>query len=240
MTDFRVLVFAYDFPHVKSEQILVGLKLHDVTVASVIGAPKVKLNKTALKNDFASLPLGRPAETSTCCRALGFDYVVSRHDDSDRLAAIVAETGANIGVIAGARILKSAVIDLFEYGIVNYHPGKIPETSGLDSLYWTIANDAPAGVTTHFIDPRVDAGQLLSFDEIAVDAADTLASISHKIFVRQLDSHRDVCTWLAAGEMPAYQPLDRPTKNEPMTSEQRRAAIDQFPDWRARQVNRVG
>ena len=60
-------------------------------------------------------------------------------------------------MIAGARILKRPVIDRFSIGIINFHPGLIPEARGLDALLWSIRGDLPLGVTSHLIDERVDA-----------------------------------------------------------------------------------
>ena len=67
----------------------------------------------------------------------------------------------NLGIISGARIIDKKIIKLFKYGIINFHPGKIPETSGLDSFFWTIKKNIYPSVTAHFIDQYVDRGKIL-------------------------------------------------------------------------------
>ena len=68
-------------------------------------------------------------------------------------------------IISGARIIKRDVIKLFANGIVNFHPGMIPETSGLDSFHHSIAQNCSMGVTVHLIDHRVDAGKFIFFEK---------------------------------------------------------------------------
>ena len=52
-----------------------------------------------------------------------------------KIKLIVKKYKINIGIISGARIIDKKIIKLFKYGIINLHPGKIPETSGLDSFF---------------------------------------------------------------------------------------------------------
>ena len=46
-------------------------------------------------------------------------------------------------------------------GIINFHPGLIPEARGLDTPQWCIYDGIPLGVTSHFIDSKVDAGRII-------------------------------------------------------------------------------
>ena len=68
-------------------------------------------------------------------------------------------------------IIKN-VIDSFSNGIINFHPGVLPENRGLDNLKWAIYNNLPQGVTTHLIDENIDVEQI--YKEFMIDLEDTI------------------------------------------------------------------
>ena len=92
-----------------------------------------------------------------------------------------------MGVIAGARLLKSEIIRLFKIGIINFHPALLPECRGLDSLLWSIYFNFPLGVTSHLINEKIDAGLLIERKEIEIASVDNLFTIHKKIYNLQMD-----------------------------------------------------
>lgn len=229
-----VYVFAYDFPHRKSEDIILSCFLNGVRLGGVIAAPRKELQPVSSWRGFEPLPLQAPVHPAGLCRQLGIPYYVTPHEDENYIARIVPDNA--IAIIGGARIMPEAVIRRFSRGIVNYHPGPIPETSGLDSFYWMIEKGAAPKVTAHYIDARVDAGSLIEFRKIAVSEDDTPATINYKLYVAQLASNKWLADQLAKGEVPSATPIDRPIKNRPMPNEMRRSALKRFPDWLRRHV----
>jgi phosphoribosylglycinamide formyltransferase-1 len=91
-----------------------------------------------------------------------------------------------LGIIAGARILSRHVIECFRTGIINLHPGLLPNTRGLDALQWALFRDQPLGVTAHLINERVDAGHIL--DQCIIDEYpdDTFVDLSLRLYETQL------------------------------------------------------
>ena len=83
--------------------------------------------------------------------------------------------------------MNSSVISAFNIGIINFHPGLIPETRGLDSLLWSIINDIPIGVTSHLIDARIDAGTVLIKDRLKIYKDDTIYDLSERLYEKQLE-----------------------------------------------------
>lgn len=149
-----IIIFGYAFPHRKTYDflhILFALGFQNITV---VASPKLNLShNTSSKNQ--DLNNSNEYCVKTACRILGIDFKESFHDDINTIQKIQNRTQAKIAIISGARIIKKNVIDLFPDGIVNFHPGKIPETSGLDSFYYTIKNNSSMGVTAHLIDRSV-------------------------------------------------------------------------------------
>ena len=81
------------------------------------------------------------------------------HHNSTETLKIIKKNKLDLGVILGARILKKEIINAFKIGIINMHPGILPENRGLDNIKWSVVKNLPIGVTSHFIDPRIDMGE---------------------------------------------------------------------------------
>lgn len=230
-----IAVFAYDFAHRKTHDFLVECALAGLRDVLVLAAPWRQLE---VSGSTVSLPRRlrkAPAlPTDVLCAALGFRHESVDHRDADAVIARLSDHGARIGIVSGARILKAAIIASVPQGIVNFHPGTLPETSGLDSFLYTISRRVPAGVTAHFIDARVDAGERLFFEELDVGPDDDADIVQENLYQLQIPSlRRFLGDWRAGTLRP--EPIDRPAKNAPMTADEKQAALGDFAAWRAGQ-----
>lgn len=180
----KLVVFAYNFPHRKSHDFLVELVSRGHKIDAVLAADAVKLNipPSSVRTKVRRTPGPHPKDTA---RILGLEYVNLPHQGPE-IESVLNEIKPDIGVISGARILKRPVIDRFSVGIINFHPGLIPEARGLDALLWSIHYDQKLGVTSHLIDERVDAGCILLRREIAVKPGDTVYDLSERLYDTQL------------------------------------------------------
>ena len=148
------IVFAYAFPHKKTQDMILRLTGLGQRPAAVLAAPHVPLGDAEgvrVRPRHADL-----VEPEELCRGLGIEYHVVPHE-SDTCLHVLDLFTLDLGVIAGARILPSAVIERFPLGILNFHPGLLPEVRGLDALQWALYHGHSLGVTAHLIDARVDA-----------------------------------------------------------------------------------
>ena len=178
------IVFAYDFPHKKTQDVLLMLVAAGIRPQAVLAAPPVVLStppaSIRVKPRHAAL-----IEPATLCRALGIDYHVVDHRSDDCLVKL-DQLEPSVGVISGARMLTRHVIERFSRGIINFHPGLLPNVRGLDALQWAIYRDEPLGVTAHLIDQRVDAGHVLDRCLIDEYPDDTLIDLSIRLYETQL------------------------------------------------------
>ena len=110
----------------------------------------------------------------------GIPYHVVTHN-SKETASIVTEYGLEIGVISGARILKPIAFENFHVGVINMHPGILPENRGLDTIKWAIINDLPQGASVHIIDRNIDRGRLICKSQIGIYSDDTLVDIQIRV-----------------------------------------------------------
>ncbi len=61
-----------------------------------------------------------------------------------------------------SQILKSEIIQLTRFGVLNIHPGWLPSYRGAMSYFWVLHNGSDrGGVTVHWIDEGIDSGEIL-------------------------------------------------------------------------------
>ena len=178
------IVFAYAFPHKKTQDMILRLTGLGQRPAAVLAAPHVPLGGAEgvrVRPRHADL-----VEPEELCRGLGIEYHVVPHE-SDTCLHVLDLFTLDLGVIAGARILPSAVIERFPLGILNFHPGLLPEVRGLDALQWALYHGHSLGVTAHLIDARVDAGRIVERRIIDRYPDDTLVELGLRLYETQLD-----------------------------------------------------
>jgi phosphoribosylglycinamide formyltransferase-1 len=238
MRSAPIAVFAYAFPHRKTQDFLFELVMMGFSNICVIAAPWRELAHEDRNRYFPqNLQIARPHHPADICKALGLNFYEIAHDDVRAIENLKKRYGFELGIISGARILKRQVIDLFQVGILNIHPGKLPETAGLDLFYHSIAKNVPLGATAHFIDSKVDAGDELFFIETRINLSDTPEIVNHNNYQNQILALRRFIRDMEAGDV-LRQPIENPVKNQPMTPEQKRLALQSFANWKsARQAD---
>lgn len=227
-----IAIFAYAFKHKKTSDFLRQIAQSKVGKVVVFGAP---LKKLKIKSSKIGLCAPHSADelknTEDLCNDFGFIYVEADHQDYSLISDYVDRYEISMAIISGARILRQEILGLFPNGVVNFHPGKIPETSGLDSFYYMLEKGAPPIVTTHLIDERVDAGYMIYSDEVKVSVVDTPSSIIDALYQTQLVALCRLLKELPILNRESLHKLSRPSKNPPMSDFQRETALKKFPDW---------
>jgi len=233
----NIAVFAYAFPHRKTQDFLFELVAMGCKNVTVIGAPWRPLAHQA-GADVLDIRIRKapPHTTADLCKNLDLHYLEADHNDRNRIEALQRAQGLQLAVIAGARILPKAVIDIFPEGVINFHPGKIPETSGLDAFFYAIKQDVSMGVSAHFIDAKVDAGHLILFEELPVSLGDSPETVQENLYHLQIMTLRKIIPGIMRDEEIASKPIFRPSKNQPMPASEKLDCLQRFPQWLAGQL----
>lgn len=95
---------------------------------------------------------------------------------SDELFNYIKKSGVipDIGVLAWwPNIIKSPLLELPTSGFINFHPSYLPYNRGKHYNFWAIVEEAPFGVTLHFIDNTIDSGDIAFQKAIHYDWTDT-------------------------------------------------------------------
>lgn len=78
------------------------------------------------------------------------------------------------------RILKKEEFEGVPMGAINFHPGLLPYNRGMYPHIWPLVDGTPAGVTLHYIDEKVDHGDIIAQRRIDVTPTDTAADLEDK------------------------------------------------------------
>jgi methionyl-tRNA formyltransferase len=158
--------------------------------------------------------------------------------DLDFLAWLASLRPEVLVVVAYGRVLPPEMLDLPSRGSINLHASLLPRYRGAAPIHWAVINgEKETGVTTMYITPELDAGDIILQRAVPVGERDTagslhdrLAEVGAELLVETLDR-------VEQGEAPRRpQEASQATYAPPLKPE------DEKIDWRwpARAVfNRV-
>lgn len=228
----KLLVFSYDFSHKKSYLFLKEIfKRTDIDIV-VYAGPWISLKGQEVPSDQEFHP-------KKITEQYGHKYIKGSHKDVDHLKKIIEENNIKTAIIAGARIIPEDVISLFEIGIINFHPGMIPETSGLDSFFWMIQKDSLPGITVHYIDKKVDAGELIFFHHKEdLNKDENLSEVRSSMLNTQVQALKRLLSFFMTEKKMFSEKILNHSKNQPMDDKQKEIVSDKFYIWRDNTLNK--
>ncbi len=87
-----------------------------------------------------------------------------------------------IAVSGYHKIIPQTVLSLPRLGVVNMHASLLPAYRGPSPWKWAIINgEVKTGVTVHLMSRKLDAGDILAQEEIAIEDTDTGGSLFEKL-----------------------------------------------------------
>lgn len=90
----------------------------------------------------------------------------------------LTELKPDIIVVVAFRMLPKVVWDLPKYGTFNLHASLLPQYRGAAPINWAIINgEIQSGVTTFFIDEKIDTGSILLQKQTAIKGTDTVKEL---------------------------------------------------------------
>jgi methionyl-tRNA formyltransferase len=85
-------------------------------------------------------------------------------------------------IVAYGQILKAGVLGLAPKGCVNLHGSLLPKYRGAAPIQWAVANgEEKTGVTTMFINEKMDAGDIIAQEEELITPDDTAVSLGRRL-----------------------------------------------------------
>ena len=101
----------------------------------------------------------------------------------EQLVQMLRDARVELVVLAGfMRVLHEPMLKAFRRRIINIHPSLLPKFPGLESWKQAlIAGETVTGCTVHYIDERIDHGQILAQREVRILPNDTAESLHARI-----------------------------------------------------------
>jgi len=88
----------------------------------------------------------------------------------------------NLNIVVAFRMLPKKVWDFPSYGTFNLHASLLPQYRGAAPINWAIINgESITGVTTFFIDEKIDTGSIILSSEVAINEKDNAGSLHDRL-----------------------------------------------------------
>ena len=138
-----------------------------VTAADKPAGRGLKLNESAVKKYAQSqnIPILQPTNLK-----------------NEAFLTSLKSFNADIQIVVAFRMLPKEVWNMPKLGTFNLHASLLPEYRGAAPIHWAIINgETKTGVTTFFIDDKIDTGEIILKREIEISEDETVGILHDKL-----------------------------------------------------------
>ncbi|MDD7914413.1 methionyl-tRNA formyltransferase [Polaribacter ponticola] len=160
-----------------------------------------KLNESAVKKYALSenLPILQPTNLKS----------VAFHKELNALKA-------DLQIVVAFRMLPKAVWKMPAFGTFNLHASLLPEYRGAAPIHWAIINgETKTGVTTFFIDDKIDTGEIILQKEIQINDIETVGSLHDKLMYLGADLVEETVNLISNGDVKTKKQPELEEKSAP-------------------------
>ena len=155
-----------------------GMGARAVMEAHLAGLLRSKLDLVIFDRTGPTDPMAAYCAT----RAIDWKVVAAATLEAELLEIQKARDFGAMGLTFN-RLISQNVIDAFRGRIFNLHLSLLPAFPGFGATRKALASGRPyAGVTVHFIDAGVDTGPIIAQQKVAIEAADSEATLGRRQF----------------------------------------------------------
>ena len=170
----RLGIITYNINHLKTEQVVLNLlNRYEIIIYALpfTARPSREVLFQHRPNQFAA------AHPRDICNYYSLPFIPVDYDSE-------IDNDCDLYLVTGAGILSAECLQ--KKRVINGHPGVIPAARGLDAFKWSVYNKIPLGVTLHYIDKDIDAGQVLSIVPTPIFSTDTLESAARRHYENEI------------------------------------------------------
>lgn len=105
----------------------------------------------------------------------------------NQLVHMLREARVHLVVLAGfMRVLHAPMLNAFAGRIINIHPSLLPKFPGLEAWKQALAaGEKVTGCTVHYVDEKIDHGNIIAQREVRILPDDTPASLHARIQIAE-------------------------------------------------------
>lgn len=118
---------------------------------------------------------------------------------------------ANLQVVVAFRMLPKVVWAMPKFGTFNLHASLLPNYRGAAPINWAIINgETKTGVTTFFIDEKIDTGAMILSKEINISENEIAGELHDKLMVLGCDAVVETLDKISQGDVTTIIQRDTP------------------------------
>ena len=150
------------------------------------------------------------------------DYVKSHN--SKLMIELIKDYQLDLLVNLGTpRILSSEIIKAPKIGILNCHPGILPNYRGCSCVEWALYNNDSVGNTCHLMSKKIDSGPIINKQKLNIKNCKSYIDIRVKIYLKSINliikaikliKTRDISIFKSKTGGKYYKPIDNKKFNE--------------------------
>ncbi|AOW19552.1 methionyl-tRNA formyltransferase [Urechidicola croceus] len=123
---------------------------------------------------------------------------------------------ANLQIVVAFRMLPRVVWKMPKYGTFNLHASLLPQYRGAAPINWAIINgESKTGVTTFFIDDKIDTGEIILQSETTIEPNETLGELHDKLMIQGSKLVNKTVDLILHDTISTYKQPDKEEKSAP-------------------------
>ena len=129
----------------------------------------------------------QPTDVKAAVASLGLDVPILQPESlrDERFHAQLQALKPDLFAVVAFLILPRSVLAIPKSGSVNVHPSLLPKYRGAAPIQWAIINgETETGVTIFQLSPRVDAGDILIQQKVAIGGDETAGELYERLKVK--------------------------------------------------------
>lgn len=99
-------------------------------------------------------------------------------------------------------VFPNELLEVPRIGVLNLHPALLPFNRGWHTPSWAILDGTPIGATLHFMDEKVDTGDIVAQAQLEVLPGDTANTLYQRLLRLEVDLFAASWPLLASGDPP--------------------------------------
>ncbi len=112
---------------------------------------------------------------------------------------------ANLQIIVAFRMLPKQVWEMPLYGTFNLHASLLPNYRGAAPINWALINgETKTGITTFFIDEKIDTGEIILQKELGIDPNENAGELHDRLMNKGSELVLDTVKKIECNEIKTY------------------------------------
>jgi methionyl-tRNA formyltransferase len=136
------------------------------------------------------------------CEQHGIEYQITSDFHSVDSLQFIARSQCGLVAFTGGGLIRQALIDQTDLGVLNCHMGILPEYRGMDCTYWCSLNRDldNIGFTVHLMDSGVDTGPIFKTHRIDTSKMHSIEQAVFEIEYQMAPAMADAIATIVRGE----------------------------------------